>query len=348
MNGLVSIIIPNWNGKEFLSPCLDSLYAQKYQNFEIIIVDNGSIDGSPALIKSEYPLVRLIELTTNTGFSYAVNLGIKQSKGSLIALINNDTVSDVNWLKVMVAIINSHSEIGSVACKMLMYNDPAYLDGSGDGYRRGGLPGRIGHRERDLGQFNQERYIMGACGGAALYRKELFAKIGYFDEDYFAYLEDVDLSLRAQSAGFKCLYTPEAIIYHVGCGTTGSGYSPIVVSLSAQNNINTIVKNIPLILILKFLPQIFYFQLYYLLAVTLIGKQPIAWFKGSFNALKLLPKMLKKRSEINKLRTISIKEFEDLIIKSENELKESRKRLNNQQLRQSDLKMKLPSESKQR
>ncbi len=341
-SNLVSIVIPNWNGKEYLDPCLTSIYQQTYKNFEAIVIDNGSKDDSVDFLKTHYNTVKIIELPVNTGFSHAVNLGIKASMGEYIALINNDTVLDADWVKIMVETIEKHPETGSVACKMLMYNDPSYLDGAGDGYRRGGLPGRIGHRERDLGQFNKTRYVMGACGGAALYRKSALDKVGLFDEDYFAYLEDVDLGLRLQSAGYKCLYTPQAIIYHVGCGTTGSGYSPMVVALSSQNNINTIVKNLPFILIVKFLPQIFYFQLYYFLAVTIIGKQPIAWFKGSFKALLMLPKMLKKRYENFKIRKITVSQLEKIIIDSENELKESKMRLNNQHLRQNSLKMKVP------
>jgi GT2 family glycosyltransferase len=249
----VSVVIPNWNGRQFLSGCLDSLAKQTYKNLEVIVVDNGSVDGSIDFLESNYAWVRLISFDHNTGFSVAVNEGIRQAGGSYIALLNNDTIVDSLWVQEMVRALTEHVDCGSAACKMLAYNDKTILDGAGDGYRRGGLPGRIGHSEKDFGQFDQERYVLGACGGAVFYRRELFDAIGLFDEDYFAYLEDVDFGLRAQSAGYKCFYTPKAIVYHLGCGTTGSGYSPLVVQLSAKNNINTIVKNIPARLLFKFL-----------------------------------------------------------------------------------------------
>jgi GT2 family glycosyltransferase len=190
-----------------------------------------------------------------------------------------------------------------------------------------GLPGRIGHREIDLGQFDQERYILGPCGGAALYRRSMLDDIGLFDSDYFAYLEDVDIGLRAQSAGYKCLYVPSAIMYHLGCGTTGSGYHPLVVRLSSQNNWNTIVKNIPLPLLLKFMPQIIYWQAFYFAVVIVRGGQVVPWLEGTARALLLLPKMLKKRAEINKRRAVPLSYLEEVIVRSEQELAESRARL---------------------
>lgn len=327
---LVSIVIPNWNGKKFLKSCLDSIREQSYPNLETYIVDNGSHDGSVEFLKSQYPEVKLICNRVNTGFSPAVNQGIRKSEGAYVALINNDTIVDVDWVKHLALTLDSHEELGSVGCKMLAYDNPEILDGVGDGYRRGGLPGRIGHGERDIGLFDEERYILGACGGAAMYKRSMFDDIGLFDEDYFAYLEDVDLGLRAQSAGYKCLYVPKAKIYHLGCGTTGSGYSPLVVSLSAQNNLNTIVKNIPLPMLFKFLPHILFWQAYYLAVVVVRGGQLIPWIKGTFKAILMLPKMLKKRREINKKRRVSNQYMESIIIESETELKNAKQRLNTQ------------------
>jgi GT2 family glycosyltransferase len=327
LNPLVSIVIPNWNGKKFLQGCLDSLLDQTYQNLEIVLVDNGSKDGSVEFIEERYPKIKLIKFEVNTGFSVAVNRGIRDSKGELVALLNNDTISDPRWMEELVKAMAEHPEIGSAGCKMLGYEDKTLLDGAGDGYRRGGLPGRIGHREKDIGQFDAPRYILGACGGAAIYRRAMLDDIGLLDEDYFAYLEDVDLGLRAQSAGYKCFYVPTAIVYHLGCGTTGSGYSPLVVKLSSQNNINTIVKNIPFPLLAKFLPQICYWQAFYLAVVVVRGGQIWPWMKGVFGALLLLPKMLAKRQEINRKRKVGLDYLESIIVQSENDLADSKKRL---------------------
>lgn len=326
-NGRVSVVIPNWNGKRFLAGCLDSLAKQTYDKVEVIVVDNGSADGSVELLQENYPYIKLVRFEQNTGFSVAVNAGIRASDSEFVALLNNDTIVEPDWLKEMVRAMREHAEIGSTGCKMLAYDDKELLDGAGDGYRRGGLPGRIGHREKDKGQFDQERLILGACGGAALYRRSMLNEIGLFDEDYFAYLEDVDLGLRAQSAGYKCLYVPSAVIYHLGCGTTGSGYHPMVVRLSSQNNWNTIIKNIPGPLLFKFLPHIVYWQLYYFAVVIVRGGQVVPWLHGTWRALKLLPKMLRKRAEIKTQRRVDVSYLEQIIVESENALAASRQRL---------------------
>ncbi len=325
--GLVSVVIPNWNGKKFLAGCLDSLLKQTYENCEVIVVDNGSKDGSIELLAHSYSSVKVVRFEHNTGFSVAVNAGIRAARGEFIALLNNDTIVEPLWLEELVKTIAQNPEAGSCGCKMLAYDDKKLLDGAGDGYRRGGLPGRIGHRERDLGQFDQPRMILGACGGAALYRRSMLRDIGLFDEDYFAYLEDVDLGLRAQNAGYKCVYVPSAIIYHLGCGTTGSGYHPLVVRLSSQNNLNTIIKNIPGPLLVKFLPHILYWQLYYFAVVIVRGGQVLPWLEGTWRAAKLLPKMLKKRALIADQRRVPVEYLEMMIVQSEQDLADSRQRL---------------------
>lgn len=324
---LVSVVIPNWNGKKFLAGCLDSLQSQTYSRVEIVVVDNGSHDGSVEFLRKSYPQVKLICFQTNTGFSPAVNAGIRAARGEFIALVNNDTVSEPNWIEELVKALDAQQELGSVGCKMLAYDDHSLLDGAGDGYRRGGLPGRIGHREKDLGQFDAPRMILGACGGAALYRRSMLKDIGLFDEDYFAYLEDVDIALRAQSRGYKCLYVPSAVIYHLGCGTTGSGYHPLVVRLSAQNNWNTIIKNIPMPLLIKFMPHILYWQAYYFAVVIVRGGQVIPWLHGTFKSLGMLPKMLRKRKEIMSARRVPLEYLEEIILTSERDLQDSRTRL---------------------
>lgn len=332
--GLVSVVIPNWNGKRFLKGVLDSLGEQTYKQVEVLVVDNGSHDGSVEFMSENYPQVKIARFDHNTGFAPAVNRGIRESSGEFIALINNDTIVDPGWVAELVKAMGEHPECGALGCKMLAYDDRTLLDGVGDGYRRGGLPGRIGHREKDTGLFDNGRYILGACGGAALYRRSLFDDIGLFDDDYFAYLEDVDIALRAQSAGYKCYYVPSAIIYHLGCGTTGSGYSPLVVKLSAQNNWNTIVKNIPFPLLLKFLPHIIFWQGYYLAVVCVRGGQVVPWLKGTFSALLMLPRMLAKRAAINKRRSVPLSYLEAVIVESEKDLSDAKARLYKQTLEQ--------------
>jgi hypothetical protein len=327
--GLVSVVIPNWNGKRFLSACVDSLARQTYRQVETIVVDNGSSDGSVELLESCYPQVRLIRFERNTGFSFAVNAGVRAANGEYVALLNNDAVAEDNWLTELVKVMTQYPWLGSVACKMLAFHDPTLIDGAGDGYRRGGLAGRIGHGEIDTGQFDAPRLILGPCGGAALYRRSMLDEIGLFDEEYFAYLEDVDIALRAQSRGYKCMYAPTAIVRHIGCGTTGSGFHPLVVRLLARNTWNTVVKNIPGQLLIKFLPHLLYWQLRNLVVVTLNGRL-VPWLHGTWQALGLFPSMLSKRREIRTRRTVSLQYLEEIILQSERDLAESRRRVSAQ------------------
>ena len=204
----ISVIIPNFNGQRFLKTCLDSLRKQSYQDFEVIVVDNGSTDGSIKYIAENYPEVRIIPLIKNFGFSRAVNEGIKVSRGKYIALLNNDTEADPEWLKELYYALERNPELGFCASRMINYYHRDILDGAGDCFPRSCRPFK-----RAIGNegYNITKLVFGASAGAALYKKELFETVGYFDEDFFAYFEDVDLSLRAQLLGFKCLYVSTAI-----------------------------------------------------------------------------------------------------------------------------------------
>lgn len=240
-----TVVIPNWNGKKFLNICLPSLKEQTLKNFEIVIVDNGSDDESVSFIKSNFPECKIICFKENKGFSAAVNAGIMVARGEYIALLNNDIEAEENWLYELCNTLDKNEQIGFCASKMLRYYDRNFIDGVGDGYVRGGMAYKLGWAEKDQGQYNQAAYVFGACAGAACYRKKVFDDIGLFDEDFFAYLEDVDISFRAQLAGYRCLYVPTAIVYHMGSATTGSRFNNTTVYLSAKNYVNVLVKNLP-------------------------------------------------------------------------------------------------------
>lgn len=209
----VSVIIPNWNGLAHLPECLSSLEEQSWTDFEVLLVDNGSTDGSLALVQRDYPWVKCLPLQDNGGFSVAVNHGIEASSSELIVLLNNDTRASAQWLERLIMAMRSCPEAAFAASRMLRHEPPHDIDAVGDGFSLvyGGI--NIGAGE-PADSYLQPAWIFGACAGAAIYRRSLFEDIGLFDEDFFLIYEDVDIDLRAQVAGHRCLYVPEAVIYH--------------------------------------------------------------------------------------------------------------------------------------
>ncbi|MCP3676917.1 MAG: glycosyltransferase family 2 protein, partial [Deltaproteobacteria bacterium] len=187
----VTVVIPNWNGKHFLKTCLDSLKNQTYTNHTIIVVDNGSTDGSVEFLDEFYPHVEVVRFPENRGFSAAVNGGIKRARGTYIALLNNDTEVDSRWLEELVKALERQPEVGFCASKMLNYYKRTIIDTIGDGFSRYGIAFKRGTRKKDAPRYKREEYLFGACAGASIYRKELFEDVGLFDEDFFAYLEDI-------------------------------------------------------------------------------------------------------------------------------------------------------------
>ncbi len=318
---MVTIIIPNLNGKKFLKTCLDSIFKQQFQNFCVIIVDNGSDDGSVEFIKSQYPMVFLIKFAFNTGFSAAINSGIRQSHSQYICLLNNDIELDQNFLKEMVAVLEAEKGIAYCAPKMLDYYTRDKLDGAGDGVFRAGAGYKRGSLEEDNWRYNQKLPVFGACAGAALYRRSFFDKTGLFDEDFFAYLEDVDLNFRAQRLGLKCLYVPQARVFHIGSATTGSVFNPFTVKLSTKNLFNVVIKNYPATLIIKFLPSLILYHIFWF-GIVLYNKQVNAYFKGMWGAISDLPKMWPKRKQWLKQHSASGKMSEFEIAKIEKSEKE--------------------------
>lgn len=210
---LVTVIIVNWNGRHLLPGCLQSLQGQKFKEFETIIVDNGSSDGSVEWLYRHYPEVRVIPLSSNKGFCAANNVGYRLAKSKYVALLNNDTVAHALWLGSLVAALEKNSHAGFAASKILNYKMPETIDRAGDSYSRAGV-GLLRGRGMSFLVYEKPEWIFGACAAAALYRRCMIDEIGFFDEDFFLLYEDVDLSFRAQLKGYRCLYIPEARVYH--------------------------------------------------------------------------------------------------------------------------------------
>ena len=247
----VTVIIPNYNGIQYLRDCLDSLKEQTMET-DIIVVDNASTDGS-ADIAGGYDGVRLIKLAENFGFCRAVNEGIAATKTKYLILLNNDTKAAPTFVEELYKVIDAHEDTFSVASKMLQMNDPDRIDSAGDLYCALGWAFSLG-KDMKSTRYDRESVIFSACGGAAIYRKDLFEQIGYFDELHFSYLEDVDVGYRARIMGYVNRYAPKAVVYHAGSGTTGSRYNPFKVRLAARNSWYVIYKNMPALQILINLP----------------------------------------------------------------------------------------------
>ena len=249
----VSVIIPNYNGMAYLDGVLSSLEQQTLKEFEVILVDNGSTDGSSAFVASNYPWVHIIELAENFGFSRAVNEGIHAARSPYVLLLNNDTEADKDFLKEMVDALRRHKKAFSCQAKMIQFHDRDRLDDAGNFYCSLGWAFARG-KGKPVGEFEKEGKVFACCAGAAIYRKKVFEKIGFFDDEHFAYLEDLDVGYRARIYGYENWYAPKAVVYHVGSGTSGSRYNQFKIRYSSRNNIYMIYKNMPLLQILINLP----------------------------------------------------------------------------------------------
>ena len=238
----VTVVIPNYNGLKFMEPCFKALEMQICRDFEILVVDNGSGDGSVEWLKEHE--IPSIFLETNTGFSGAVNVGIRASKTPYVILLNNDTEPDCHYIGEMIKAIERSPKIFSVSSKMIQLYDHSKMDDAGDMYTLMGWAFQRGVG-RPSGGYNHVCRVFSACAGAAIYRREVFETIGYFDEMHFAYLEDIDVGYRAKIAGYYNLYCPSAKVFHVGSGTSGSKYNSFKVKLAARNNVYLNYKNMP-------------------------------------------------------------------------------------------------------
>ncbi|MGD9028919.1 MAG: glycosyltransferase family 2 protein [Anaerolineae bacterium] len=301
---LASIVIPNWNGAAHLPTCLDSLARQTLRDFETIVVDNGSTDGSLGLLAGRYPDVGVLALGENRGFAGACNVGIRASHGPFIVLLNNDTEVDAQWLEEVVSAFERHPEAGMVASKMLLFDRRDVLHTAGDLYRVDGVPGNRGVWQRDEGQYDEEEFVFGACGGSAAYRRTMLEQVGMLDEDFFYSCEDVDLAWRAQLTGWRCIYVPSAVVYHklsaTGGGTTASFYD-------GRNAVYLLIKDYPGDL------WRLHWRAILLRQLRIAGEALRAWrgaaararLRGQLTGLLLaVPRMLPKRRAVQRARTV--------------------------------------------
>lgn len=241
----VSVIIVNYNGSSLLQECLDSLREQTMKDFEVIFVDNASSDGSVEFVCRNYPEVKVIVSRTNLGYGGGNNLGIQEASGGHIVLLNNDTKADPRWLEFLVATAESDPEAGMCASKIMNYYEPETIDNTGLIMYRDGVARGRGRLEKDTGQYDAVEEVFFPSGCAGLYRREMLDQIGALDEDFFLYVDDVDIGLRGRLAGWRCLYAPSAVVYHKYSATT-EPYSRLKAYLVERNRIWVVMKYFPL------------------------------------------------------------------------------------------------------
>jgi GT2 family glycosyltransferase len=330
---LISVVVVNWNRKELLRACLRSLSQQVGAEFETIVVDNGSSDGSVEVAEHEFR-ARVIRNSENRGFCAANNQGIAAAHGEFIALLNNDAEADSGWLAALVRTCLRARDVGMVASKVLVWEDPTRIDKAGhlmypDGQNRGRGSGAI-----DYGQYDREEEVLWPDGCAALYRKEMLDCIGGFDEDFFAYGDDAELGLRARIAGWRCLYTPDAVVRHHRGATLGKD-SARRLELIERNRVLLALKLFPWSL-LWLNPLFFGARLAAGLAAAGRGAGDTAHFpgwsgkwtmarslvRGDWQALSMAPRILRKRAAVARIRRLNGSDVRRLLWKHRLSLRE--------------------------
>jgi len=316
----VSIIIVNWNGKKYLEECLTSVFNQTYPNYEVILVDNGSSDGSAEYVDTNFPQAKIIRLDKNYGFAKGNNIGIeeafKDSEVKYIATLNNDTKVDPYWLEELVKVAEMHEGVGSVAPKILFYHARNLICCVGIRICKDCNAKERGRLEEDNNQYENVEEVFGPTAAAALFRREMLEEIGLFDEDYFAYYEDVDLAWRGRLAGWKCMYVPKAIVYHILAGTSKQ-FSTFKAYYSERNRIWNMIKFLPIHMIIL---SIWYSIMRYFLLIygIRVGKgaasfleRESAWtmvttvMRAYVDAFRALPQVLKKRRQIQVIKKVN-------------------------------------------
>lgn len=301
---LASIILVTWNSGAHLSQCLSALSHGTFRNFEVIVVDNGSTDDSLDLLKTtrfDFHL-RLEHLPSNLGFASANNIGARLAQGRWLALLNADAYPEPDWLENLLKAAEENPGFNFFSSRQLQADTPELLDGAGDAYHISGLAWRNAYQLLSTTHALEKNEVFSACAAAALYSREDFLEAGGFDEDYFSYFEDVDLGFRLRLGGGKCLYVPEAVVHHVGSGSTGKR-SDFSVYYGYRNLVWTFVKNMPSPLIWVLLPLHIATLLFFVAYLTLRGQGKVMW-KAMFDAVRGLPKVLRKRKVIQQNKKI--------------------------------------------
>jgi GT2 family glycosyltransferase len=309
---MIDIIIPNYNGATLLPTCLEALRCQTRQDFSITIVDDASTDNSVDFLEDNYPEVSVLQLPHNRGLAAAINFAIARTHAEYVVLLNNDTEADQHWLAELIGALEQQPDYAFAASKLRLFDRRSVLHSAGDGYRVDGIPFNRGVWEPDRGQYDHAGEVFGPCAGAAAYRRSVLEQIAedgrVFDEDLFMYCEDVDLNIRARLAGYRTIFVPTAIVYHMLSATGGGRLASYY---CGRNFILVWIKNMPLAVIARHVSSFLRRQL----GITfdalrhVRGADARARLRGQFAALPLLPRFWSKRRAVQNRQRIDVMQF---------------------------------------
>lgn len=302
----VSVVVPTWNGLTHLQKCLPALLVQQSVDYEIVVVDNGSSDGTAKYLQDHYPQVRVIRNDRNLGFAAANNAAIRATQGEFVATLNNDTLPHERWLASLVSSAEAFPRHGAFASKMCFWEQAQFVNSAGIVVDRAGLAWDR-HCGDPVEHASEGAEVFGASAGAALYRREMLDDIGLFDERFFAYLEDVDLAWRAQWAGWRARYVPQAEVLHAYSGTSREG-SPFKLRHLGRNKVWLLAKNYPRPALLRYLPAILFYDLAGM-PLTIVGARTAAPIVGRAAAMKGLFHMQQSGSRMSAKQRISSQEM---------------------------------------
>lgn len=313
---LASVIIPNYNGRALLAVCLEALRRQTLAtgHFEVIVADDASQDGSVAFVQENYPEVRLVALTHNQGFVRACNTAAATAQGQILVFLNNDTEVEPGWLEALTSALAEYPEAGSAASKILLFDQRDVLHTTGDLMGADGIPRNRGVWTKDEGQFDDDIWVFGACGGAVAYRRQAWEQAGGFDEGLFMYLEDVDLAWRLQLLGWKCVFAPQARVYHQ-LSATGGG--PLASFYTGRNTIWVIGRNWPTALLRRHWWRIVRGQWHITVSALRAwrGAAARARLRGQLAGWLGLPRLWPQRRAIQATRRVSIAYLDSLLVR---------------------------------
>lgn len=308
---LISVIIVNWNGEKLLGRCLAALDAQKFDDFETIIVDNASTDRSIEIIERSWPGVTLIKLEKNIGFAAANNIGVRSARGKWLAFLNNDAFPLPEWLESLAHAANMNPDMAVFASAIIRADNPEILESAGDVYHISGL---AWHRLKDLALDqipHEEVEVFSACAAAAMIEKTAFISVGGFDEAYISHFEDIDLGFRLRLRGKRCLFVPQARVLHIGSASYGVE-SDIAIYRVQRNLVWTFIKDMPGPLIWKYLPAYLFANLVFIVFYSLRGKwNPV--LKAKIDSMRALNRVLYQRRQIQAEIQANIAEIDQLM-----------------------------------
>lgn len=302
---MVTVVIVNFNGGEMICQCLAALKQQQFRDFVTVVVDNNSTDGSVAAIRQRYAQVQILALDRNMGFAGGVNHALRtHARGPLVALLNPDAFPAPDWLEKLVEAAQTHPEFAAFGSRMYSDEKQQHLDGVGDAYHVSGLPWRQGHGCANSARHDHQREIFAPCAAAALYRLSALQSVDLLDEEFFLYVEDVDLGFRLRLAGYRALYVPQACIQHIGSAFVGRN-SDFQVYHGHRNLVWVFVKNMPGMLFWLFLPLHVALNLVTLVWFALRGKGELI-FRAKQDALKGIPRYWEKRQAVQAGRKVGV------------------------------------------